>query len=259
MNIKEYKARCSSLGVLTDTTKLTDAQIKTLDDFSKKEKLTDKQKDEQKRLINIRDNPKLTQGAKTKLKEWYVYKKFRDKDYPFLKEAVKGNLMEDESIYLVDRVLFGGVGLYKNSERKEDELIEGECDVEFDDVVIDVKSCWDSKTFYGKLEEGLTRDYVWQLKGYARLYNKSRAILAYTLVNTPTYACLQACHRGVKMDEITFDVDYSHIPENERVIAYEVNLEDSDDKIIEDGVVKCREFLEEYTKGLENKFGIIHK
>jgi len=259
METKEFKARCSSLGILTDYTTITEKQAETLAEFAKKDKLTDKQKEEHKRLTDILENPKITTGAKTKLREWFVYKKFRDKDYNFIKEAVKGHMMEDESIYLVDRVLFGGVGLYKNAEKKEDDFIQGECDVDFEDTVIDVKSCWDSKTFYSKLEEGLTKEYIWQLKGYARLYKKSKAILAYTLVDTPTYACLQAYHRGIKMDSIEFEQDYSHIPENEKVLAYEVPLEDSDDKIIEDGVTRCREYLDSYQKSIKGKFGVLLK
>lgn len=254
MDWNNWKIRCSSLGVITGDIGLTEKQEEKMKELLEKDKIkpiTQNQREELNRYLFVKNNPELSTGAKTYLEEVSCYDWGKDKDYPFIKEVVKGNMMEQTSIELVDNVLYGGeVGLYKNTEKKSDDFIEGECDIDFDDTVIDVKTCLDSKTFRKKLKEGLTHDYIWQLKGYARLYNKKRALLCYTLVDTPNYAALQAYFRGHKMDTIDFDCTYAHIPEKDRVIAFEVQLEDSDNKLIEERVAMSRKYISDY----ENRF-----
>lgn len=263
--MKEFKGRCSSLGTLIQVTSLTDKQLEDIAKYEVREKLegkaglTDNMKAELERLRNKLANPELIDGAKTLLREWYAYKKGLDKGRSYIKDVQKGILMEDYTIELVDDVIFGSQGLVKNEEHLSNDFIQGTPDVIGDDFVLDVKSTWDSKTFFNKLTDKVDIDYIWQLKGYCWLTNKSRGILGYGLVNTPTHACLMASFQNKPFEQIEYDCTYEHIPENERVIAYEIPIETSDSDKIEKGVLMCRDYLTWYDSLLKEKLGNVSK
>jgi hypothetical protein len=252
-----FKARCSSLGTLMQVSGLTDKQLETLSGLLLKPKLTELQSISVREMEFKRDNPELLQGAKTMLNDWFAYSVGHDKDYPFLKEAQKGVMMEDAAIEITDNVIFGGVGLVKNKEKKENDFIQGTCDVSYEDYVIDQKAPWNSKTFFSKAMDSVENNYLWQLKGYSILFNKPRAILSYTLVNTPTWACLNASYNNRKLDDIEFESTYDDIPEAERVIAYEIPILEKDEKDIEMAVLRCRDYLAFYESLIKSRLGVV--
>lgn len=262
--MKEYKGRCSSLGTLIQITSLTDKQLEDIAKYEVREKLegkaglTDNMKAELDRLRNKLANPELIDGAKTLLREYYAYKKGLDKGRGYVKDIQKGVLMEDFTIELVDDVIFGSQGLIKNEKHLSNDFIQGTPDVIGDDFVLDVKSPWDSKTFLNKITEKVDIDYVWQLKGYCWLTNKARAILAYGLVNTPTYACLMASFQNKKFEQIEYECTYEHIPEAERVIAYNIPIETTDQVQIEKGILMCRDYLTWYDGLIKSMIGNVN-
>jgi hypothetical protein len=258
--MSELKIRCSSLGKVVQLTSLTDNQLKTIAEMEAKrlEKgLTQKQSETLQDLTYRRDNPELTTGAKTFLRENYSYKKFRDKENIFIKEAQKGIMMEDVGIELIDEVLFGGVGLVKNTVSKSDEFIEGTCDIDYEDWIIDNKSPWSSKQFYQAIYDPINTDYLWQIKGYCRLYNKQSGVLAYTLVDTPSYASLQASFRGMSLDTIEWETEYDQ-PSEERVFAVNIPIEDSDDKQIETSVRLARDYVNYFDGLVKSRIGNVN-
>jgi hypothetical protein len=256
--MKEFKAHCSSLGTLMQLTSLTDKQLEKIAEYSIKPKLTEKQSQELKELTHRRDNPELLVGAKTMLREWYAYQIGKDKDRIFSKETQKGIVMENTTIELLDDIVFGSQGLVKNIEFSSNDFIQGTPDVIGDDFILDAKSPWDSKTFYNKLTEPVDTDYIWQIKGYCVLKNKSRGILGYGLVNTPTYAYLQASYHNRPFDEIVFESTYEHIPESERVIGYKIPILESDEKEIEVAIKRCRDYLVWYDSLVKKKLGTVN-
>lgn len=256
--MKEFKAHCSSLGTLMEVTGLTDKQLEKVAEYSIKPKLTDKQSAELADLIHRRDNPDLMVGAKTLLRTWYAYKKGLDKDNIFSKETQKGVVMEDTTIELLDDVIFGSQGLVKNKEFFNNDYIQGTPDVIGEDFILDAKSPWDSKTFYNKLSESVDNDYIWQIKGYCVLKNKSRGVLGYGLVNTPTYAHLMASFQGRLFDTMEFESTYEHIPEAERVIAYEIPILESDENKIEEAILRCRDYLTWYESLVKERLGTVN-
>lgn len=138
-------------------------------------------------LLEKRDAP--PQLSKTAKKEVEKVWRFFEKGY--LEEINskfldKGLLNEDDGLVLLSEVL--DTFLIKNNDRKTKNNITGECDVNCVlngiKTIIDVKSCWDSKTFMNAEFSNL---YEWQLRAYMYLYNVDNAILAYTLTDTPKH------------------------------------------------------------------------
>lgn len=260
-----FKGRCSSLGTLIQITSLTDKQLEKIAEYSIRERiegkggLTDNMKKELAELKGKQENPELMDGAKTLLRDWYAYQKGLDKGRTFIKDVQKGLIMEDATIELVDDVIFGSQGLVKNTNQLDNEFIQGTPDVIGDDFVLDVKSPWDSKTFLNKATDTIDKDYIWQLKGYCLLAKKEKAILAYGLVNTPTHACLMASFQGRTFDQMEYESTYSHIVESERVLAYEIPIEASDEVKIKQGISMCRDYLSWYDGLLKAKLGSVSK
>lgn len=91
----------------------------------------------------------LSVGAKTYIRE-LAQQEILGVDFEFSsKETQKGIEVEDESIALLNRVR--GLSLVKNTERKSNGLITGECDLYDTERKRghDLKSSWSAKTFPG--------------------------------------------------------------------------------------------------------------
>lgn len=95
----------------------------------------------------------------------------------------KGIQVEDQSIELLNSVLF--TDYKKNTERKENDWITGECDIFTGDMIYDIKSSWSLDTFPVLASQGEDKTYEWQLRAYMWLWNVDKAAIAYCLVNTP--------------------------------------------------------------------------
>jgi hypothetical protein len=178
----------------------------------------------------------LSQTCQTFLKEWYA----NDQEQIHSKYLDKGNYVEEDNIDFAARVLGYGL-LEKNIESRSDDYFIGCCDVDTD-VIIDVKSPWNRKTFLDSIEE-LDPNYEWQLRGYMRLYNKPKSILFYGLQNTPP--------------EVNYgnEVTYDHLEESDRWFAFEVLRDEAIEQLIIERVIKCREWLEEHDKFIKSKIG----
>jgi hypothetical protein len=99
------------------------------------------------------------------------------------KPMQKGIQVEDQSIELLNSVLF--TSYTKNTERKTNEWITGECDIFTGSKIIDIKSSWSLATFPALAEDGENKTYTWQLAAYMWLWNVDSAAIAYCLVSTP--------------------------------------------------------------------------
>lgn len=139
-------------------------------------------------LSKIMTEPKskdevLSVGAKTYVEDLaseFVYgyvKTFNSK------ECDKGLIVEDPSIALLNEVLF--TSYVKNTERKTNDWLTGECDIDTGEKIIDIKSPWSLATFPATVRAGRDKDYEWQLRGYMMLWNRDLAEIAYCMVTTP--------------------------------------------------------------------------
>lgn len=96
----------------------------------------------------------------------------------------KGLAVENEAIDLYNEVHFES--LSKNTERREDDFITGECDLIIPGKRgIDIKCAWSLDTFPVLTEDCHDKDYEWQCRGYMRLWDVQSWEVAYCMVSTP--------------------------------------------------------------------------
>lgn len=95
----------------------------------------------------------------------------------------KGIQVEDASIELYNSVMF--TSHKKNTERKTNDWITGECDIAEPGNITDIKSAWSLATFPVTASQGKDKTYEWQLRAYMMLWDFDESKLAYCLVNTP--------------------------------------------------------------------------
>jgi hypothetical protein len=125
----------------------------------------------------------LSEGAKTaieKLAKEYVYGYTEIVTSKYLE---KGTIVEPQSLALYNAVNFTDYA--KNTERRNNEWLTGECDIFTGSKIIDLKSCWSVATFPATRAAGMKKEYEWQLRAYMMLWDVNEAELAYCLVNTP--------------------------------------------------------------------------
>lgn len=134
----------------------------------------------------------LSVGAKTHIREVAAQDIFGVDFQISDKKIEKGNLVEDDSIELLNEVR--GLSLVKNKERRNNEWITGECDL-FDGISgegYDIKSAWSLATFPLCMEdvaESQRKLYDWQMRGYMWLWDAPRWHVAYCMVSTPDHLC----------------------------------------------------------------------
>lgn len=183
----------------------------------------------------------LSIGAKTYIRELAQQDIFGI-DFEFSsKETEKGLEVESEAIALLNRVR--GLSLAKNTERKSNGLITGECDLY--DVERrrghDLKSSWSAKTFPGWLKDCEDKLYEWQMRGYMMLWDADEWEVNYALVDTP--------ERLIGYEPLQMHV-VSHIPEHMRLTSWIVTRNLEKERAIERKVLAAQayylEVIEEF-------------
>lgn len=178
----------------------------------------------------------LSVGAKTYIRRLAAEAIFGVEFEVSSKQMEKGIRVEPDSIELFNAVR--GLRLVKNTERRTDGLITGECDL-FDKqrrIGHDIKSSWSIATFPICESECIDADYEWQFRGYMRLWDAAEWHADYCLVNTPE-------------DLIGFEpltqhfVD--HIPAHHRVTSWVVRRDPEKEALIETKVLAARAYFAE--------------
>lgn len=101
------------------------------------------------------------------------------------KETEKGIRLEGDAIALLNRVR--GLALAKNAERRDDGFITGECDLWNPAARSghDLKVPWSIKTFPLIAAAAEDKDYLWQMRGYMKLWDAQQWEVNYALLDTP--------------------------------------------------------------------------
>lgn len=180
------------------------------------------------------DKPReaLSEDAKSLLLEMAIREKYGREPIIDSKEMQKGRRVEEESITLLSDVR---EKLYiKNRQWIENEFIHGTLDLQTEDAVIDIKSPFNLFTF---AEAGVESEYAWQLTGYMWLANKSKAELAYCLVDAPEDMIFEELKRYCYMTNTFKEQEheyaeletkvrkmmmYADIPKEKRVKIFEI-------------------------------------
>lgn len=152
------------------------------------------------------------------------------------KEIEKGLEVEGESIALLNRVR--GLSLTKNTERRSDDFITGECDL-FDQPRRrghDLKSSWSAKTFPGWVKDCEDKLYEWQMRGYMRLWDADEWEVNYALVDTP--------ERLIGYEPLQMHV-VGHIPEHMRLTSWVITRDLEKEALIETKVRAAQAYYRE--------------
>lgn len=175
----------------------------------------------------------LSAGAKTYIRE-LAQQEILGIDFEFSsKETEKGIEVEPESIALLNRVR--GLALVKNTERKSNGLITGECDL-YDASArrgYDLKSSWSAKTFPGWQVDCEDKLYEWQCRGYMWLWEADAWEVNYALVDTP--------ERLIGFEPLQMHV-VSHIPEHIRLTSWVIRRDPSKEDAIAEKVAAARDY-----------------
>lgn len=188
----------------------------------------------------------LSAGARTYIRELAQQEIFGI-DFEFSsKETQKGIEVEGESIALLNRVR--GLSLTKNTERRDNGLITGECDL-FDESArkgYDLKSSWSAKTFPGWVKDCEDMLYEWQMRGYMMLWDADSWEVVYALVDTP--------ERLIGYEPLQMHV-VSHIPEHMRLTGWVIERDKSKEDLIAERVAAARDYYAQVIR----EFDEIHR
>lgn len=188
----------------------------------------------------------LSAGARTYIRELAQQEIFGI-DFEFSsKETQKGIEVEGESIALLNRVR--GLSLTKNTERRDNGLITGECDL-FDESArkgYDLKSSWSAKTFPGWVNDCEDKLYEWQMRGYMMLWDADSWEVVYALVDTP--------ERLIGYEPLQMHV-VSHIPEHMRLTGWVIERDKSKEDLIAERVAAARDYYAQVIR----EFDEIHR
>lgn len=233
---------------------VTDRQAKTIADYQSREKLTDNQSEELKRLVAKRDAPaELPEGAKAHCIAWLKSKIYDRKKSFSSVQTDKGNMVEDDAIKLIGKFI-GDPFLTKEKEAYADDgfIKTRGCDCLQWDAVGDNKSSWDHDTFplFKKAPE---KKYIYQVNGYASIFNRPKMWIAYTLMDAPDKIVENLTQWECRDLGIPFDMDvfnrikahytYSDYAIELRVKMFHLTRDDAMIKAIHDRVKLCRTFL----------------
>ena len=155
----------------------------------------------------------------------------------------KGNMQENDSIALLNTVNF--TSMVKNTERLNNEWLTGEADIVLDDQIIDIKTSWSLETFPATPEEGINKDYEWQLRAYLFLYDKQYASLVYCMVSTDPSLLNE--WENLSLHQV------DHIDASKRIttLSFERDLELEEE--IKVRLHYCTEYYVKYINQLNNK------
>lgn len=175
------RIRASSLGRIMAEPKSIDELLVTpeIAEIQVKKKRTD----EEKAILQSLLDRSLSAGAKTYLEDLAKESVYGYRKIITGREMEKGTIVEDESIELYNSVFF--TNYQKNTERKNNEWLTGECDIFAGHKIIDIKSSWSIPTFPATVAAGRDTDYEWQGRAYMMLWDVNEFEIAYCLVNTP--------------------------------------------------------------------------
>lgn len=179
--MKSFKFRASSLGKIMAEAQSIDPDLLDEDTAVIARKV--KKTDEDKAILAPLKDRSLSAGAKTyldQLAKEFVYGYESTISGKYLE---KGLMVEDESIELYNSVFF--TSHVKNTERRHNEWIVGECDIAAPDKIIDIKSAWSLETFPVTAAQAKDTGYEWQGRAYMWLWDKPSFEVAWCLVDTP--------------------------------------------------------------------------
>lgn len=134
-----------------------------------------------------KEKGELSETAKAYMYDVYLEAKYGIREDVMTKEMQKGHIVEGKIIDILSD-LDGKVGkdrYIKNDERKSNEWIQGECDVDAITHIDDAKACWDMSTLIPYFIEPLQKVYHYQSQGYMWLWDRPQGKVSRVMVDCP--------------------------------------------------------------------------
>lgn len=172
----------SSLGLIMTAAQSIDKSLVPADLLPIAEKA--RKTDADKELLAPYKEMSLSAGAKTflgKLAKEFIYGYHKVVETKYMD---KGLACEDQAIELINTLRFKSYA--KNTERREDAYLTGECDIHVPGVkTIDTKCAWDWDTFPALSEDCHDALYEWQGRAYMRLWDVPEHEVCFVMLDTP--------------------------------------------------------------------------
>jgi hypothetical protein len=245
--MSELIVRCSSIGRLMATPLNADIDAEYMSAELQAVIAKTKRTDAEKALLDEARRKSLSAGGKTHVRELV-----REAVYGFepaeinTRPILKGLRLESEGIELLARL--SGRPLAKNTERRNNGLISGECDV-FD---APMRHGYDAKLPYSMASMPITladcydSGYEYQMQGYEILWDAETWSVEYLLLSTPEDLI------GYEPPSLHY-VD--HIPEHLRRTTWLVTRDRAIESLIVDKVLAARR----YYRQVLNEFDRTHQ
>ncbi len=180
----------------------------------------------------LKEGP-LSVGAKTHVRELAAQAIF-GVDFEVSGKAMeKGIQCEPDSIALLNSVR--GLSLVKNTERRNDGFLSGECDLFHAPRRRghDLKTSWSIQTFPIALADCEDKLYDWQMRGYMRLWDADEWEVNYCLVNTP--------EKLIGYEPLSLHL-VDHIPAHHRVTTWRITRDKTKEDAMAEKVRAARDY-----------------
>jgi hypothetical protein len=245
--VSDLIVRCSSIGRLMARPEAADLDPAFVDDEVRAIIAKTKRSEAEKSLLEHARRNSLSAGGKTHVRELV-----REAVYGFeptdieTRPILKGHEVEGACIELLSRLT--GRPLVKNTERRTNGLITGECDV-FDAPLRhgrDVKAPYSMQSMPIVLADCFDSGYEWQMRGYEVLWDADTWSVDYVLVDTPDELI------GFEPPSLHY---VSHIPERLRWTSWVVKRDRTLESLIVDKVTAARRYYRE----VMNEFDRTHR
>ena len=176
----------------------------------------------------------LSVGAKTYIRELAAQEIFGVDFIVTSKEMEKGIEVEPAAIALLNRVR--GLSLEKNTERRSNDFITGECDLYHRPRRRghDLKASWSLATFPICTADCEDKLYEWQMRGYMALWDADEWEVNYALVDTP--------ERLIRFEPLPLHL-VGHIPEHHRLTTWLVKRDADKEAAMWEKVRAAREYF----------------
>jgi hypothetical protein len=215
-----------------------------------------------------KDAGELSKTTKTHLVETYIREVYGREPMDIqTKQMKKGTNAEGDGIAILAK--YKGVDLVKNTLCIENAWQQGHPDVfqpqgiDKPPHIIDTKLSWSIWTFLANVLEPIDKGYWWQIQSYMSLTGALTGEVAYILLSCPENILQDEKYRLLRQMDVATEespefrlaaaklelsLTYPDIPIEERVLIFPVVRDDEAIAKINEKVVRCRQFLQEFSE-----------
>ncbi|MCK3654271.1 translocation protein TolB precursor [Pasteurellaceae bacterium Macca] len=197
-------------------------------------------------MTKPKGNNKISEGAKTAVRELARFHLFGYENFDGNKYTAKGNQLEEQAIKLSG--FSRGLVLKKNSERKENDWVSGECDIYVPSrkLIIDTKCSWDigSHPFFPEEAEEKAKKsgYDYQMQGYMWLWEAEEAQIDFVLFPTPL-DLIPAYEDSNKLVDLV-----EQIPQEKRITTLTIKRDEKIIGEIKERITAAQDYFQQIAK-----------